>query len=91
MHFAHLHIVVSLLPRLGEPFAYSLELWFLHVCAHYLPITSPLLSLVMFAMFILVLFYRYDRITASLSIRYPGILLVEVYNWHLYVCRLLCG
>jgi hypothetical protein len=29
----------------------------------------------MFATFILVLFYRYDRVTASLWIRYPGILL----------------
>jgi hypothetical protein len=34
----------------------------------------------MFAMFILVLFYRYDRITAFLWIRYPGILLGEGYN-----------
>jgi hypothetical protein len=32
-------LVVSLLPRLGEPLAHSLELWFLHVCAYYLPIT----------------------------------------------------
>jgi hypothetical protein len=31
----------------------------------------------MFAAFILVLFYRYDRVTASLWIRYPGILLDE--------------
>jgi hypothetical protein len=31
----------------------------------------------MFATFILVLFYRYDRITASPWIRYPGILLGE--------------
>jgi hypothetical protein len=38
----------------------------------------------MFATFILVLFYRYDRVTASLWIRYPGILLGEGYNWYLY-------
>jgi hypothetical protein len=31
----------------------------------------------MFATFILVLSYRYDRVTASLWIRYPGILLGE--------------
>jgi hypothetical protein len=31
----------------------------------------------MFATFILVLFYRYDRVTASLWIRYPRILLGE--------------
>jgi hypothetical protein len=31
----------------------------------------------MFAMLILVLFYRYDRVIASLWIRYPGILLGE--------------
>jgi hypothetical protein len=31
----------------------------------------------MLATFILVLFYRYDRVTASLWIRYPGILLGE--------------
>jgi hypothetical protein len=45
----------------------------------------------MFATFILVLFYRYDRVTASLWIRYPGILLGECYNWHLYACILFCG
>jgi hypothetical protein len=32
-------VVVSLLHRLGEPLAHSLELWFLHVCVHYLPVT----------------------------------------------------
>jgi hypothetical protein len=37
---SHIYIlVVSLLPRLGEPLAHSLELWFLHVCVCYLPIT----------------------------------------------------
>jgi hypothetical protein len=36
----HIYIlVVSLLPRLGEPLAHSLELWFLHMCVHYLPTT----------------------------------------------------
>jgi hypothetical protein len=30
---SHIYIlVVSLLPRLGEPLAHPLELWFLHVC-----------------------------------------------------------
>jgi hypothetical protein len=42
-------------------------------------------------MFILVLFYRYDGLTASMWIQYPGILLGEGYNWHLYACRLFCG
>jgi hypothetical protein len=32
-------LVVSLLPRLGEPLVHSLVLWFLHVCVCYLPIT----------------------------------------------------
>jgi hypothetical protein len=32
MHFAHYILVVSLLPRLEEPFAHPLELWFLQVC-----------------------------------------------------------
>jgi hypothetical protein len=32
-------LVVSLLARLGEPLAHPLELWFLHVCVRYLPIT----------------------------------------------------
>jgi hypothetical protein len=45
----------------------------------------------MFAIFILVRFYRYDRVTASLWIRYPGILLGEGYNWHRYACRLFYG
>jgi hypothetical protein len=45
----------------------------------------------MFATFILVLFYRYDRVTTLLWIRYPRILLGEGYNWHLYACRLFCG
>jgi hypothetical protein len=37
---SHIYIlVVLLLPRLGEPLFYSLELWFLHVCVHYLLIT----------------------------------------------------
>jgi hypothetical protein len=37
---SHIYIlVVSLLPRLGEPLAHSLELWFLHLCVRYLPIT----------------------------------------------------
>jgi hypothetical protein len=37
---SHIYIlVVSLLPRLGEPLAHSLELWLLHVCVHYLLIT----------------------------------------------------
>jgi hypothetical protein len=36
----------------------------------------------MFAMFILVLFYKYDRVSTSLWIRYPGILLGEGYNWY---------
>jgi hypothetical protein len=40
----------------------------------------------MFATFIIVLFYRYDRVTASLWIRYLEILLGEGYNWHLYAC-----
>jgi hypothetical protein len=31
----------------------------------------------MFAMFILVLFYRYDRVIASLWIQYPGTLMGE--------------
>jgi hypothetical protein len=36
----HIYIlVVSLLPRLGEPLAHSLELWFLHVCVCYLLVT----------------------------------------------------
>jgi hypothetical protein len=36
---SHIYILdVSLLPRLGEPLAHSLELWFLHVCVCYLPI-----------------------------------------------------
>jgi hypothetical protein len=61
------------------------------MCVYYLSITEPLLSLVMFATFILVLFYRNDRVTASLWIQYPGILLGEGYNWHLYACRLFCG
>jgi hypothetical protein len=34
----------------------------------------------MFATFILVLFYRYDRVTASLWIQYPGLFLGEGYN-----------
>jgi hypothetical protein len=35
----HIYIlVVSLLPRVGEPLVHSLELWFLHVCVCYLPI-----------------------------------------------------
>jgi hypothetical protein len=34
----------------------------------------------MFTTFIIVLLYRYDRVTASLWIRYPGILLGEGYN-----------
>jgi hypothetical protein len=34
----------------------------------------------MFAIFILILFYRYDRIIVSLWIRYPGILLGKGYN-----------
>jgi hypothetical protein len=34
-------LVVSLLPRLVEPLAHSLELCFLHVCVCYLPITHP--------------------------------------------------
>jgi hypothetical protein len=37
----------------------------------------------MFATFILLLFYRYDRVTASLWIRYLGILLGEGYKWHM--------
>jgi hypothetical protein len=45
----------------------------------------------MFVTFILVLLYRYDRVTASLWNRYPGILLGEGYNWHVYACRLFCG
>jgi fatty acid desaturase len=45
----------------------------------------------MFATFIFVLFYRYDIVTASLWIRYPGILLGEGYNWHPYACRLFCS
>jgi hypothetical protein len=33
----HIYIlVVSLLPRFGEPLAHALELWFLHVCVRYL-------------------------------------------------------
>jgi hypothetical protein len=37
---SHIYIlVVTLLPRLGEPLAHSLELWFLHMCVCYLPIT----------------------------------------------------
>jgi hypothetical protein len=37
---SHIYIlVVSFLPRLGEPLAHSLELWFLHVCVSYLPLT----------------------------------------------------
>jgi hypothetical protein len=32
-------LVVSLFPRLGEPLAHPLKLWFLHVCVCYLPIT----------------------------------------------------
>jgi hypothetical protein len=36
---SHIYIlVVSLLPRLGEPLVPSLELWFLQVCVYYLPI-----------------------------------------------------
>jgi hypothetical protein len=36
---SHIYIlVVTLLPRLGEPLVHSLELWFLHVCVYYLPI-----------------------------------------------------
>jgi hypothetical protein len=36
----HIYIlVVSLLPRLGETLAHSLELWFLRVCVRYLPVT----------------------------------------------------
>jgi hypothetical protein len=36
----HIYIlVVSLLPRLGELLAHSLELWFLQMCVRYLPIT----------------------------------------------------
>jgi hypothetical protein len=39
---SHIYILlVSLLPRLGEPLVHSLELWFLHVCVRYLPITEP--------------------------------------------------
>jgi hypothetical protein len=45
----------------------------------------------MFATFILPLFYRYDRVSASLWIRYPEILLGEGYDWHLYACILFCG
>jgi hypothetical protein len=41
MHFAHLHISFSLLPRLGEPLAHPLELWFLLMCVRYLPIITP--------------------------------------------------
>jgi hypothetical protein len=37
---SHIYIlVVSLLPRLGEPLAHSLELLFLHVCVRYLAIS----------------------------------------------------
>jgi hypothetical protein len=36
-------------------------------------------------------FYRYDRVTASLRIRYPRILRGEGYNWYLYTCRLFYG
>jgi hypothetical protein len=36
----HIYIlVVSLLLKLGEPLVHSLELWFLHLCVHYLPIS----------------------------------------------------
>jgi hypothetical protein len=31
------------------------------------------------------------RVTASLWIQYPGILLGDCYNWHLYTYRLFCG
>jgi hypothetical protein len=44
----------------------------------------------MFAKFILILFYGYDRVTISLCIRYPEILLGEGYNWYLYAYRLFC-
>jgi hypothetical protein len=37
---SHIYIlVVPLLPRLGEPLAHSLELWFLLVCVCYFPVT----------------------------------------------------
>jgi hypothetical protein len=40
IYISHIYIlVVSLLPRLGEPLVHSLELWFLYVCVYYLPIT----------------------------------------------------
>jgi hypothetical protein len=42
-------------------------------------------------MFILILFYKYDGVTATLQIQYLGILLGEGYNWHLYACRLSYG
>jgi hypothetical protein len=45
----------------------------------------------MFATFILVLFYRYDRVTTSLWIRSPRILLGEGYNWLLYAYKLFFG
>jgi hypothetical protein len=43
----------------------------------------------MFATFIPVLFYIYDRITTSLWIRYPAILLGEGYNWHMYALQII--
>jgi hypothetical protein len=51
-----------------------------YVCVYYLPITLPLLCLVLFAMFIIILSYEYGRVTASMQIQYPGILLGEGYN-----------
>jgi hypothetical protein len=39
-------------------------------------------------MFVLVLFYRYDKVSASLWIQCSRILLSEGYNWHMYTYRL---
>jgi hypothetical protein len=35
----HHGLGLRFLPRLSEPLAHSLELWFLHVCVRYVPIT----------------------------------------------------
>jgi hypothetical protein len=51
-----------------------------YVCVRYFPIMQPLLSLVLFATFILILFFGYGTVIASLLIQYHGILLCEGYN-----------
>jgi hypothetical protein len=68
--------MIEILPLLGK---YKYDTWrillvkcyidiFVHLRSCIRNVNKPLLSLVMFATFILVLFYRYDRVTTPLCI-----------------------